>query len=417
MTEAKKQEIFPCSFKSGFLGSLIGAADLLLDQDGFTLVSRKKEARFGFAELSSLSVSGKNLEVALKDGKKINFRLPTGTGDPGSTLERLFQEYSYHQQDMHNLPGMNFEQRFACFKKCFEFSGAPYVRAVDLLLAMSALEKVSDFHFEPQKAQVKLTCRRQGQVVNCGNLSLENFARLLARIKYLAGCLSHISDKAQEGAFRYEAGSLDVRVSCFPTDLGERLSLRFIQPCHYPRLDLLGWSQENVGAWRGMLGSGSGLFIISGPVGSGKTTALYASLAELAENDKKLRVVTIEDPVEGRIDNICQSSLDSMRDINLAQAFKHLLRQDPDIIALGEIRDRECLREALQAGLSGHRVLATFHAGSGDETLARIRQIGIEDYLVTQGLRGILCLKLAYDRGIARPSANVLTVNKGQIVL
>ncbi len=416
MSEAKEQGIIPCTFRSSFWGRLTGAPDLSLDQDGFSLIDKKRSARFGFAELTSLSVRGKELEIVSSEGRKMQFLLPSGKDNPGATLEKLYQEFSDHQNNLQNLAAMNPAQSYECFKKCFEFSGAPYVRAAEILLALAVVEKISDFHFEPQKAQVRITARRHGQVFNFGNLDLENYPRLLARVKYLAGCLSHVSDRAQEGAFRYETGNLDVRVSCFPTDLGERLSLRFIQPCNYQRLDLLGWSAEMVSAWRKMLATASGLFIVSGPVGSGKTTALYASLAELAENDKKLRVVTIEDPVEGRLDNICQSSLDSMRDLNLAQAFKHLLRQDPDVIALGEIRDRECLKEALQAGLSGHLVLATFHAGRGDETLARIKQIGIEDYLVTQGLRGILCLELAYQEGSAKPSAHILTVKNGEIV-
>lgn len=149
-------------------------------------------------------------------------------------------------------------------------------------------------------------------------------------------------------------------------------------------------------------------YIISGQVGSGKTTAMYAGLSELANRDAQLRVVTIEDPVEARIAGICQSSLDSMKDLGLAQAFKHMLRQDPDVIALGEIRDRECLKEALQAGLSGHRVFATFHAGRGSETIARIKQMGVEDYLVLQGLKGIIHLELKYENGQAQAAAEII---------
>lgn len=410
MPELKKMEIFPCSIRPGLIDRLLGVPVFIIDQDGFTCTTNRAEAKFSFAELAELSVNEQNLELVKNDGQKCCFRLPGNAEATGAAFKMLYQEYVSMQNNLRRLLQMSGEEKFACFKKCFELTGAPYVRAVEMLLAIAAAEKISDFHFEPMKDGVKATWRHQGKVSLSGVLDHENYQRLLARVKFLAGCRSHVNDQAQEGAFRDEPGQIDVRVSCFPTDIGERLSLRFIQPCHYQRLDLLGWSAEVLSCWREMLAAGSGLYIISGPVGSGKTTALYATLAELAQNDAQLRVVTIEDPVEGRIDSICQSSLDSMRNLSLAQAFKHLLRQDPDIIALGEIRDRDCLKEALQAGLSGHRVLATFHAGREGETLARIRQMGLEDYLVMQGLRGIISLELEFKGGKPCASAKIVPV-------
>jgi type II secretory ATPase GspE/PulE/Tfp pilus assembly ATPase PilB-like protein len=273
---------------------------------------------------------------------------------------------------------------------------------------MAFTQQLSDIHFEPLEDRVKVSLRCFGEVSSPGEIDSSQYNRLAARIKYLAGCMSHLSDIAQEGAFHDKRTGLDVRVSTFPTDMGERLSMRLIQPLRYRSLDSLGWKSDAAATWRRKISGNAGLFIISGAVGSGKTTALYASLAELAGINSSLRVVTLEDPVEGRVPGICQSSLDSMRDMTLAQAFKHLLRQDPDVIALGEIRDKECLQQALQAGLSGHCVLATFHAGRGRETLERIRQMGIEDYLVLSGLKGILHLELEHKNTVLQADAEII---------
>ncbi|MEW6713413.1 MAG: ATPase, T2SS/T4P/T4SS family, partial [Candidatus Riflebacteria bacterium] len=339
-------------------------------------------------------MSGNHLNLLLTDSNSVEIAVPRKFKFVLANFAQLFSEFLNHQKMLESLVSREGSERFSDFAECFNYAGGPFVRATEALLSIAKLERLSDVHFEPDKDQVRITFRQAGRVICAGYISPEKFNRLLARMKYLAGCRSHVFDQAQEGAFHDEKTSLDVRLSSFPTNYGERLALRFIQPIHFSSLDKLGWNSPVVEEWRRLLQAKSGLFVISGAVGSGKTTALYASLAELACSHQQLRAVTIEDPVEARIPGICQSSLETMRGLDLAAAFKHLLRQDPDIIALGEIRDRECLREALQAGLSGHRVLATFHAGRGGETMARFSRIGLEDSMISQGLRGIIHLEL-----------------------
>ncbi|GAB4279792.1 MAG: hypothetical protein Kow0029_23860 [Candidatus Rifleibacteriota bacterium] len=340
----------------------------------------------------------------LKDGKKIF-----------DCLNELVSQYNIREKFLSSLDSLTSEERSRYFIEMLSFSARPYVWAAEALLAIARQENITDIHFEPVEKAVKISYRSSGLVQNSLTIGYEKYSGLLSRLKFLAGCLSHISDKAQEGAFRDDHTRLDVRVSTFPTDFGERLSLRIISPLRYDSLESLGWSESSIQAWRREFSRDSGLMLISGAVGSGKTTALYATLAELANSCDKLRVVTLEDPVEGRISSICQSSLDSMKGLTLAQAFKHLLRQDPDVIALGEIRDRECLREALQAGLSGHRVLATFHAGSAEEAFDRIKQMGIDEYMVLSGLKSILHLDLKRSNGYVEAKATLVKkVNKAQ---
>ena len=311
-------------------------------------------------------------------------------------MAKLLDEFNQYDSIKGNFNDIGQEEKFKFFKQSLEFKAKPYVWAAEILLLLAVSEGLSDIHFEPLKNKVKITFRKHGKVHYPGEISLDSYRHLLARLKYMGGCLSHIEDKAQEGAFQVHTKDFDVRLSTFPTDSGERLSLRFIQALHFNSLEKLGWDQNTINEWRSSVKKQSGLYIISGAVGSGKTTALYATLSELARENEQLRVLTLEDPVEGRIPEICQSSLDVMHGLDLAAAFKHLLRQDPDIMALGEIRDRNCLREALQAGLSGHKILATFHAGSIDETIQRLKQLAGDEYLVLTGLKRTIHLELIY---------------------
>lgn len=401
-------KFLPLVFSAGIFDRLRGFADLSLDEKGVSCTSEGVSTRVDFADVVQIESDGNALSFVCSDLRKVCVRFPKRNQEAATLVQRLYAEFGQYCEFFRQLENLGPEENFSRFVKCFSFLGQPYVRALDFLIAFSAQDNFSDIHFEPLAEMVKITFRCRGRVVCPGELPLSFYQRLLARIKFLSGCLTHVDDKAQEGAFRDERTGSDIRVSCFPTDLGERLSLRFIQALRFKTLDDLGWQPQALALWRRMLSSPSGLFIISGQVGSGKTTAMYAGLSELANRDAQLRVVTIEDPVEARIAGICQSSLDSMKDLGLAQAFKHMLRQDPDVIALGEIRDRECLKEALQAGLSGHRVFATFHAGRGSETIARIKQMGVEDYLVLQGLKGIIHLELKYENGQAQAAAEII---------
>lgn len=393
----------------------LGCSSICIDGDYLAFNKAEKPVRLNFSDLAKVELKENRLHLLCIDESRYELKLPGDTSKIFANISLLLEQYRRFETFKKKCTELDSTDLFAFFCECLDFSAKPYVWAVEILCSIAKLQQLSDIHFEPLKDSVKITFRKAGKVSNPGRISHEKYSRLVARIKFLAGCLSHISDRAQEGAFRDEATALDVRASTFPTDLGERLSLRFILPLHYDSLRSLGWNQQVIERWRSRLEQNSGLFIISGAVGSGKTTALYATLAEIVGSKEELRVVTLEDPVEGRIPAICQSSLDSMRGLSLAQAFKHLLRQDPDVIALGEIRDRESLKEALQAGLSGHKVLATFHAGNGSETLARLRQIAGDEYLVMSGLQAILHLELSHEAGKIMAKAELTEIAESKL--
>lgn len=381
----------PLNVTPGPIKRLLGCSVFTVDTDSITIKHNGAPQSISYADLREITGDGRQIKLHAISGQVICLQLASESSSLTHLLQRLKTESGLFGNFIKEIPSLG--NCFGFFSQCLDFRARPYVMAADAILAAAAFYHFSDIHLEPLNGQIyRLSYRIAQEIKQAVEIARFHAERLLARLKYLAGCLSHVYDTPQEGAFKHK--DFSVRLSTFPTDAGERASLRMINAARYPDISALGWEQSAIDMWRQQINENKGLFIISGPVGSGKTTAMYATLAELANQNRNLRVVSIEDPVEAKIDGICQSSLDSMKESSLASAFKHLLRQDPDVLALGEIRDSLCIREALQASLSGHLIFATFHAGSVNETIDRIRQMGVEDYLVMSGLRGILHLNL-----------------------
>lgn len=387
--------ILPVTYMPGPLKRLLGHTCFRLDAESVSVGATVGRLETSWADIAAVEAVDSCVILKRLSGPTMKIACGSRYRHVAGLAARLHQEYNDFHSIYDQPAPVESAAGMALFFRCLDYRALPYVRAVEALLKTAADNYYTDIHLEPVgSARVKITCRQNGEVKPAGEISSERHERLTARLKHLAGCLSHVCDAAQEGAFRHNGFS--VRVSTFPSGAGERVSLRLITALRFPRVADLGWKTENAAAWLNQIKSGRGLYLISGQVGSGKTTAMYATLAELSASEDGLRVVTIEDPVEAVIPGICQSSLDQLREKDLAAAFKHLLRQDPNIIALGEIRDVKCIREAMQAGLSGHLVLATFHAGSIGEALDRIRQMSGEDCLVLSGLKGILHLSLIH---------------------
>lgn len=387
--------LVPVCFLPGPVGRLLGRSAFKLDSDALYIGDGPAALRLEWLEVAELQAKSGRLTVACRNGSvhELHCGGRARANAVAVLAQKLRDESLCFDSFLRQAAPVDVQRGLSLFAECLAWRGMPYARAAKALLRTAADNYFSDIHLEPvDHEKVKVTYRLTKEVYNALEISRYHHERLTARLKHLAGCMAHQNDIAQEGAFRHE--DYAVRFSCFPTGNGERVSLRIITAVRFPVVSALGWSEDAVQRWLTPLKESRGLFLISGPVGSGKTTALYATLAQLASESGNLRVVTVEDPVEAAIPGICQSSLDQLKEKDLATAFRHLLRQDPDIIALGEIRDIKCIKEALQAGLSGHLVLATFHAGSIEETLDRIRQMGGDDLLVLSGLRGILHLDL-----------------------
>ncbi len=219
---------------------------------------------------------------------------------------------------------------------------------------------------------------------------------MVARLKVLAELLTYRTDVPQEGRIRCIPGEVEMRVSTFPTLFGEKAVVRlFAGPGQFLRLVDLGLPEAVRDELGQLLAETSGAIVLSGPAGSGKTTTIYACLRELAARSRGERsLATLEDPIEAVVPGVAQSQVNQSAGLTLESGLKSLLRQDPEVIAIGEIRDKATAEIALQAALTGHLILTTFHAGSACEVIGRFLDMGIEPYVVRSGLRAVVAQRL-----------------------
>jgi len=219
---------------------------------------------------------------------------------------------------------------------------------------------------------------------------------LVARLKVLAGLLTYRVDVPQEGRLRVQFASVELRLSTFPTLHGEKAVVRlFVGSGQYRQLEDLAFPADILDSLKNLLAETSGLVLITGPAGSGKTTTAYACLRELLHSHGGAKsLVSLEDPIEAELPGVAQSQVHRPAEFTYPLGLRSLMRQDPDVILVGEIRDRETAETTFQACLTGHLVLTTFHAGSAAEAISRLTDLGIEPYLLRAGLIGLVCQRL-----------------------
>ncbi len=270
-------------------------------------------------------------------------------------------------------------------------------RFVDQLLQAAQTIAASDIHLQPTPAGLDVRWRIDGVLQPIGCFPRGEAADIVNRLKVLAELLTYRNDVPQEGRIRRaEAGQVEVRVSSFPTLHGERAVVRmFAALDDFLHVDRLGLPDDLVVSLRRLISETSGAMIISGPAGSGKTTTAYACVRELVRMANQGRsIVSLEDPIEVAVDGVSQSQVNSSGDFTLATGLRSLMRQDPEVILVGEIRDRETAEATFQASLTGHLVISTFHAASAAGAISRLSDMGIEPYLLRSGVLGILCQRL-----------------------
>jgi type II secretory ATPase GspE/PulE/Tfp pilus assembly ATPase PilB-like protein len=271
------------------------------------------------------------------------------------------------------------------------------VSLVDLLISQAASAGSSDMHLHPADAGLEVRWRIDGVLHKVETLPSAIAPNVVARLKVMAGLLTYRSDLPQEGRIAgATATGIERRVSTFPTLHGERVVVRlFADTGRYQRLAELGLPAPVAGALASMLQETTGAALIVGPAGSGKTTTLYACLREVLDHSSGTRsVVSLEDPIEVAVPGVSQSQVNPAAGFDLARGLKSLVRQDPEVIAIGEIRDPESAATAFEAALTGQLVLSTFHAGSAAEAIGRLLDMGLEPYVLRSGLKAVLYQRL-----------------------
>lgn len=269
---------------------------------------------------------------------------------------------------------------------------------VDVILQKAVLANASDIHFEPMQSGVRVRFRIDGVFQDLCTLPASLHDQVVARIKVMADLLSHRREVAQEGRIRLQSGNRqsDFRVSVVPTVAGERVVIRMFSPTRgLFDIDALGYRPDLAETLKDLLRTFQGMVVLTGPAGSGKTTTLYACLMGIyREMDSYASIVSIEDPVEYGFGLWGQMQVNRQVGLDFSHALSAFLRQDPEVIMVGEIRDTETCDVALRAGLTGHLVLTTIHSGSSFEVITRVLNMGIEPFVVASALSGILAQRL-----------------------
>jgi len=270
--------------------------------------------------------------------------------------------------------------------------------AVDLAISQAAYHGASDFHIEPWADVLSFRYRLDGILQQIAVIPRSYQAKLVARIKVLADLVVYRKDVPQDGRIDIEKTSCGrpMRVSAIPTVKGEKIVLRLLgDRQELYSLDSLGFQPPVITALREIVTRSQGALLLTGPSSSGKTTTIYALLREMMQLQKNtINIVTIEDPVEYTMDKISQIQVNPSVDFTFATALRSILRQDPEVIMVGEIRDEETARIAIQAGLTGHFVISTIHSGTAAGAFTRLLDMGIEPFLVASSLSGVIAQRL-----------------------
>ncbi|MCH2138931.1 MAG: GspE/PulE family protein [Phycisphaerales bacterium] len=298
---------------------------------------------------------------------------------------------------------------------------SPVVRYVNLIIQTAVREGASDIHLEPTEHDLRVRFRVDGILQESMRPPRRMQAAITSRLKIMASLDIAERRLPQDGRIRAHVlgRTLDLRVSTCPTPHGEKTVLRILdsRSIRVP-LDELGFDERTLVDWRTMIAKPHGIVLVTGPTGSGKTTTLYASLQEL--DISRLNISTVEDPVEYQLAGITQVQTHERIGLTFASALRTLLRQDPDVVMVGEIRDQETATIATQAALTGHLVLSTLHTNDAPSAITRLVNIGIEPYLVSGAVNGVLaqrlvrrtCRHCAQDQPVPEAAAQMLKAQR-----
>lgn len=267
---------------------------------------------------------------------------------------------------------------------------------VTLLLDQARRARASDIHLVPTESALIVQWRIDGVLHPIAGFDRDLAPRVVARLKVISGLLTYRTDVPQEGRVSREFSRTEVRVTTFPTLHGEKAAIRlFAENDELQNLKQLGLPEEVEEKLREHLAATAGVILLTGPSGSGKTTTAYACLRDIIADSAGTRcIMSLEDPVEVAVEGATQSQVRPAAGFDLATGLRSLMRQDPDVIFVGEIRDPATAEAAFQAALTGHLVLTTFHAGNSAEAMTRLLEMQIEPYLIRSGLRTVICQRL-----------------------
>lgn len=276
-----------------------------------------------------------------------------------------------------------------------EREDSPIVRLVNQIIANGVAQRASDIHFDPQETDLRVRYRVDGVLKTERSLPKHMQSIVLARIKIMGNLNITENRIPQDGRIKTNVNfkPVDIRLSTLPTVYGEKVVMRILDLSNVANaIDQLGFTERNEAFFRKMIAHPNGIMLITGPTGSGKSSTLYAALSNL--NEEGVNIITVEDPVEYQLDGINQIQVKEEVGLTFATGLRSILRQDPDIVMIGEIRDLETAQIAVRASLTGHLVLSTLHTNSAVESISRLQDMGVEPFLLSSSLVGIMAQRL-----------------------
>ncbi len=297
---------------------------------------------------------------------------------PAKTPNRTYEPNQSHTEDLLNVANQG-----------------PVVKLVNKILFEALMARASDIHVEPYEDHIRIRFRIDGVLHDYMTLPKEDAPALLSRVKIMSNLNIAERRLPQDGQSRVQVADncVDIRVSVIPTLNGERIVLRLLDKSNRKlNLQQIGFSEWMFEQFKKVINLPHGIILLTGPTGSGKTTTLYAALNAL--NDGQKNILTVEDPVEYQLPGIGQMQVKPKINLNFANCLRHILRQDPDIIMVGEIRDAETAQIAIQASLTGHLVLSTLHTNDAVSAITRLVDMGIEPYLISSSLCAVIAQRL-----------------------
>lgn len=360
--------------------------------------------------LVPVSITGDKIEIAMADPLNIfaqdDVRISSGyevkpviaTNDEiikcidkmysGEKVEKAAQEFTKE----HNL---KIEKEENQHLEDTDINRAPIVKIVDLVLSDAINSGGSDIHIEPFDNYIKIRYRIDGMLIEKKKLPIESLAPLTTRIKILSNLDIAEKRMPQDGRMKVKVGDedIDLRISTLPTIHGEKIVIRILRSnsANISKKNL-GMDKDNIAKLEKIIKSPYGIILVTGPTGSGKSTTLYTILSELNSNDRN--IITVEDPVEYVLEGVNQVNVNIKAGLTFSAGLRSILRQDPDIVMIGEMRDAETAEISVRAAITGHLVLSTIHTNDAASSIVRLMDMGVEPYLVASALTGIIAQRL-----------------------
>lgn len=329
-------------------------------------------------------ITNLQIEPVISTPHEILVALDKYYGD--SEAKRAAEQYAMERSGL-NLQRQQSEEA--------DVANSPIVQLVKSIIEQAARQEASDIHIEPLEDKVRVRYRIDGTLYEKSTYNRNLLSAIVTRVKIIGGMDISEKRRAQDGriTMMIDRKEYDIRVSILPTVFGEKCVMRLAQKKALTMdKQTLGFTGERLEMFDNLLSHPNGIILVTGPTGSGKSTTLYTAVNEL--NHENVNVITVEDPVEANLDGVNQVQVNPKSDLTFANALRAILRQDPDVIMIGEIRDEETARIAVQASITGHLVLSTLHTNDAPGTMTRLMDMGVESYLLADAMRGVIAQRL-----------------------